>query len=48
VNARSDQSNTVPRRRAPKGQTIVIFFTGSDGSRLQSSFVIDDTALNVQ
>jgi hypothetical protein len=31
-----------------KGQTIVIFFTGSEDSSLQTSFVIDDTALNVQ
>jgi subtilase family serine protease len=31
-----------------KGQTIVIFFTGTEDSSLQTSFVIDDTALNVQ
>lgn len=31
-----------------KGQTIVLSFTGSEDSTLQTSFVIDDVALNVQ
>ena len=31
-----------------KGQTIKIRFLGTEDSRLQTSFVIDDTALNVQ
>jgi subtilase family serine protease len=30
------------------GQTVTIKFTGSEDSSLQTSFVIDDTALNVQ
>ncbi|MFK4222414.1 hydrolase [Streptomyces sp. NPDC019890] len=29
------------------GQTITLKFTGTEGSQLQTSFVIDDTALNV-
>ncbi|MFI6493847.1 hydrolase, partial [Streptomyces sp. NPDC050564] len=29
------------------GQTVTIKFTGTEGSTLQTSFVIDDTALNV-
>ncbi len=31
-----------------KGQTIRVYFYGSEDSSLQTSFVIDDTALNVQ
>ncbi len=31
-----------------KGQTVQIRFTGTEDSSLQTSFVIDDTALNVQ
>jgi hypothetical protein len=31
-----------------KGQTIQIRFSGTEDSSLQTSFVIDDTALNVQ
>ncbi|MFP5260457.1 MAG: S8 family serine peptidase [Blastocatellia bacterium] len=31
-----------------KGQTIQIFFTATEDSTLQTSFVVDDTALNVQ
>jgi hypothetical protein len=31
-----------------KGQTISVFFTATEDSSLQTSFVIDDTALNVQ
>jgi subtilisin family serine protease len=31
-----------------KGQTVRIYFLGSEDSSLQTSFVIDDTALNVQ
>ena len=31
-----------------KGQTIKINFLGQEDSSLQTSFVIDDTALNVQ
>jgi hypothetical protein len=31
-----------------KGQTIQIFFTATEDSSLQTSFVIDDTAVNVQ
>ncbi len=30
------------------GQTVVVKFTGTEDSSLQTSFVIDDTALNVQ
>ena len=30
------------------GQTIQLFFTATEDSSLQTSFVIDDTALNVQ
>jgi subtilisin family serine protease len=33
---------------AYKGQTIRVYFTASEDSSLQTSFVIDDTALNVQ
>ncbi|SES23311.1 hypothetical protein SAMN04487983_103735 [Streptomyces sp. yr375] len=29
------------------GQTVTLKFTGTEGSKLQTSFVIDDTALNV-
>jgi hypothetical protein len=29
------------------GQTVTLKFTGTEGSSLQTSFVIDDTALNV-
>jgi uncharacterized protein (TIGR03437 family) len=31
-----------------RGQTIRVYFTGSEDSSLQTSFVVDDTALNVQ
>jgi hypothetical protein len=31
-----------------KGQTVRIYFLGSEDSSLQTSFVIDDTALNIQ
>jgi hypothetical protein len=31
-----------------KGQTVRIYFVGSEDTSLQTSFVIDDTALNVQ
>ena len=31
-----------------KGQTIRVYFVGTEDSSLQTSFVIDDTALNVQ
>ncbi|MEV5987779.1 hydrolase [Streptomyces sp. NPDC052051] len=30
------------------GQTVTVKFTGTEGSKLQTSFVIDDTALNVK
>lgn len=33
---------------AYKGQTIRVYFLGTEDSSLQTSFVIDDTALNVQ
>jgi hypothetical protein len=33
--------------RATPGQTVTLKFTGTEGSTLQTSFVIDDTALNV-
>ncbi|HKS24504.1 MAG TPA: S8 family serine peptidase [Thermoanaerobaculia bacterium] len=33
---------------AYKGQTVRIYFLGTEDSSLQTSFVIDDTALNVQ
>lgn len=29
------------------GQTVTVRFTGTEGSTLQTSFVLDDTALNV-
>jgi hypothetical protein len=29
------------------GQTVTVRFTGTEGSKLQTSFVVDDTALNV-
>ncbi len=29
------------------GQTVTLKFTGVEGAKLQTSFVIDDTALNV-
>jgi hypothetical protein len=29
------------------GQTVTVKFTGTEGSKLQTSFVVDDTALNV-
>jgi hypothetical protein len=31
-----------------KGQTIRVYFLGTEDSSLQTSFLIDDTALNVQ
>ncbi|HEY6045771.1 MAG TPA: hypothetical protein VIU65_04160 [Pyrinomonadaceae bacterium] len=31
-----------------RGQTIRIYFLGTEDSSLQTSFVIDDTAVNVQ
>ena len=31
-----------------KGQTIRIYFLGTEDSSLQTSFVVDDTALTVQ
>jgi hypothetical protein len=31
-----------------KGQTIRVYFHGREDSSLQTSFVIDDTALNTQ
>jgi hypothetical protein len=31
-----------------KGQTIRVYFLGTEDSSLQTSFVIDDTAVNVQ
>ena len=33
---------------AYRGQTIRIYFLGTEDSSLQTSFVIDDTAVNVQ
>jgi hypothetical protein len=33
---------------AYKGQTIRVYFTATEDSSLQTSFVVDDTALNVQ
>jgi len=33
---------------AYKGQTIRVYFLGTEDSSLQTSFVIDDTAVNVQ
>ncbi len=33
---------------AYKGQTVRIYFVGAEDSSLQTSFVVDDTALNVQ
>ena len=29
------------------GSTVTLTFTGTEGSKLQTSFVLDDTALNV-
>ncbi|GAB3960133.1 hypothetical protein GCM10029978_008650 [Actinoallomurus acanthiterrae] len=29
------------------GQAVTVKFTGTEGSQLQTSFVLDDTALNV-
>ena len=29
------------------GQTVTLLFTGTEDSSLQTSFVVDDTALNV-
>jgi len=29
------------------GQTVTLKFTGTEGSKLQTSFVVDDTAVNV-
>jgi hypothetical protein len=31
-----------------KGQTIRVYFLGTEDSSLQTSFVIDDTAVNTQ
>jgi hypothetical protein len=31
-----------------KGQTVQIFLVGTEDTTLQTSFVIDDTAVNVQ
>ena len=48
LNAASGYSQKSFDVTAYKGQTIRVYFIGSEDSSLQTSFVIDDTALNVQ
>jgi hypothetical protein len=33
---------------AYKGQTVQVYFVGTDGSTVQTSFLIDDVTLTVQ
>jgi hypothetical protein len=47
VNAASGYQQHSANLAAYVGQTITLKFTGSEDSSLQTSFVVDDTALNV-
>ncbi|WP_405578896.1 hydrolase [Streptomyces sp. NBC_01190] len=47
VNAASGYTQRSFDLSAYAGQTVTIKFTGVEGSKLQTSFVLDDTALNV-
>ncbi|MFF7198135.1 hydrolase [Streptomyces sp. NPDC008079] len=47
VNAASGFQQRTFDLGAYAGQTVTVKFTGTEGSKLQTSFVIDDTALNV-
>jgi hypothetical protein len=47
VNAASGYARRSFDLSAYAGQTVTIRFTGTEGTKLQTSFVIDDTALNV-
>jgi subtilase family serine protease len=48
LNANSGYTQHSNSMSAYIGQTVVVKFTGTEDSSLQTSFVIDDTALNVQ
>jgi hypothetical protein len=47
LNAGSGYSQHTLDLSAYAGQTITLKFTGTEGSQLQTSFVVDDTALNL-
>lgn len=47
LNAASGYTQRSFNLGAYAGQTVTLKFTGTEGSQLQTSFVIDDTALNV-
>ncbi|MFF0061692.1 hydrolase [Streptomyces sp. NPDC005279] len=47
LNAASGYAQRSFNLGAYAGQTVTLKFTGTEGSQLQTSFVIDDTALNV-
>jgi hypothetical protein len=47
LNAASGYTQRSLSLSAYAGQTVTVKFTGTEGSRLQTSFVLDDTALNV-
>ncbi|MFJ8199350.1 hydrolase [Streptomyces sp. NPDC096152] len=47
LNAASGYTQRSFNLAAYAGQTVTVKFTGTEGSQLQTSFVIDDTALNV-
>jgi hypothetical protein len=48
LNANSGYSQHSNSLNAYIGQTVTIKFTGTEDSSLQTSFLIDDTALDVQ
>lgn len=47
VNAASGYQQRTVSLSSYIGQTVTLLFTGTEGSKLQTSFVVDDTALNV-
>ncbi|MFJ3334596.1 hydrolase [Streptomyces sp. NPDC086766] len=47
LNAASGYTQRSFNLAAYAGQTVTVKFTGTEGSQLQTSFVLDDTALNV-
>jgi hypothetical protein len=47
VNAAGGYQQHTVSLNAYRGQTVAVTFTGVEGSKLQTSFVLDDTALNV-
>ena len=47
VNAAGGYTQHTYSLAAYAGQNVTVKFTGTEGSKLQTSFVLDDTALNV-